>query len=151
MNQKLSSLIKLGIIVIITCLLYSCDPADNRLKIVNQSDTDIYFFYSCDSTLNDLNLFRSGHYQNSQGDSVYISSDHFIKEGSFRNIPNRGFNAWTNYVKNCNEGKIHLFFFTDSVVRKYSYNEIKAKKLFERHLIYTVDKLKKNNWIITYP
>jgi len=150
MNQKISFL-KLEIIVIISCLLYSCDPADNRLRIVNQSNTDIYFFYSCDSALNDLNLFRSGYYQNSKGDSSYILSDHLIKKGSFRNIPNRGFNAWTNYVKDCNEGKMHLFFFTDSIVRKYSYDEIKAKKLFERHLIYTADKLKKNNWTVTYP
>ena len=138
-------------IIAIVFIMSSCDPADNRLKLVNNSNTDIYFFYSCDTLLNNLDMFKSGYYYDSKGDSTYISSNHFIEKKTFRNIPNRGFNAWKHYLNNCKDQKIYFFIFNDSIVSKYSYDEIRDKRLFEKCLIYTLNDLKQNNWTITYP
>jgi hypothetical protein len=140
-------------ILLITFLIVSsCDPADNRLKIINDSNSDIYFTCSCDSSLENVKIFRNGYYSNSIGDSVYVTSDGFVERKSYKNIPRRlGFDAWIYYVKKCPNQEISLYFFLDSIVTKYTDTEIKDLKLFEKHVILSLKDLKQNNWTIIYP
>ncbi|SDD23993.1 hypothetical protein SAMN05216323_11122 [Williamwhitmania taraxaci] len=51
--------------IFVFSLLFGCDPADSRLRIVNNSDTDIYFFYTFNDSLKDLEILRNGYYRNS--------------------------------------------------------------------------------------
>ena len=133
-------------------IITSCDPADNRLKIINDSNSDIYFTYSCDSSLENIKLFRNGYYSNSIGDSVYVTSNEFVKRKSQKNIPKRlGFYAWNYYVKKCPNKEINLYFFSDSIVTKFTDIEIKDLKLFEKHVIIALKELKQKDWTIRYP
>jgi hypothetical protein len=130
--------------------IYCCDPADS-LKIINNSNSNIYVFISCDSLLNDLKFFRNGYYYNSIGEKTYVTSNEFIESKSFNNIPKRGFNAWASYINNCPNQNINIYFFTDSTVVKYSNYEIKKLKLYEKHIYLTLRDLKKDHWTIKFP
>jgi hypothetical protein len=143
-------LIPIIFLAITTIGLLSCDPADS-LKIINNSNSNIYVFISCDSSLNDLKFFRNGYYYNSIGEKSYITSNEFIKSKSFDNIPKRGFNAWASYIRNCPNQNINIYFFTDSTVVKYSNYEIKELNLFEKHINLTLRDLKKCDWTIKFP
>jgi hypothetical protein len=151
MRKKIKILFRTAIFSIAILIIYCCDPADNRLKVINNSNVDIYFFYTCDTSLNDLTIFKNGYYHNSKGDSTYTVSDQYVKSNAFLNIPMRGINAWQHYIRDCKSNRISIFFFTDSIVNKYSCEEIKNRKLYEKSVTYSLDDLRKNKWIINYP
>jgi len=127
-----------------------CDPADNRVKIVNDSNSAIYYFYSCDSSLLDLDIFRTGYYSDSKGPTSLVTSDQFIEKRSALNLIRRGDNAWMEFFNSCENKRIHFFIFTDSTVNNHSDSEIKYKMLFDKHLTFTLDELEKEEWIIRY-
>jgi hypothetical protein len=137
-------------ILLIITLVYNCDPTDARLRIVNDSTLGIYYFYSCDSSLNDLHIFRRNIYKDDR-DGKYIQSHQFIEEKSFRNVGERGFNAWIHFFDDCKGNKIHIYIFADSIVSNYSDIEIKYQKLYIKHFRYTLTELERNNWTIIYP
>ncbi len=137
-------------IILLVLLLNRCDMADNRLKIINNSNSDIYFFCSCDTTPNNLAFLRNGYYKNSRGDSSHITANEYIKKNSFKNIKKRGRNAWLDFVNNCPNRKIHFYIFSDSTLGRYSDAEIKKRKLFEKHFSYTIKELDEDGWAIKY-
>jgi hypothetical protein len=129
----------------------SCDLGDNRLKIVNNSDTNIYIYYSCDSSLNDLKIFRNGYSKDNKGDSTYTISDEFVNKDSFIKVPRLGHNSWPRFLSDCNEKTLYVFFFSDSIVCKYSDYELKQKRIFNKFKSVSYDSLKTDNWTIVYP
>lgn len=137
--------------LIIIFLIWNCDPADNRLKIVNNSSTDIYYYYTCDSSMKDFEIYRAGYYKSNVGDSIYLEADQYVKKRSFQKIPLKGINAWERYVNSCINGEIHFYIYLDSVVNKYTDNAIKHERMYERHYVSTIKDLKKNDWTVTYP
>jgi len=132
-------------------LIISCDPYDNKLKVFNNSKFNIYFYYTCDSSLNDLVFLGNGFIKNSDNDSMNINSYHFVEKKSFKKFRQWGINGWKHYIKECKVQEINFYFFCDSVLRKYSDIEIKQKKLYAKHIMYTVKELEKNNWTVTFP
>jgi hypothetical protein len=80
-----------------------------------------------------------------------VTSNEFIESKSFNNIPKRGFNAWENYIRNCPNQNINIYFFADSAVVKYSNEDIKDLKLFEKHMNLTLRDLEKDDWTIKFP
>lgn len=97
------------IFIFFICLIFACDPADSILKIINKSNVNIYVHYTCDSTFNDLKIFRNGYYKNQYNDSSYVTSEKFIKLKSKVSIPMRGFNAWKNYIEKCSGDELYIF------------------------------------------
>jgi hypothetical protein len=131
----------------------SCDPADDRLQIVNDSDSDIYFFFDCSNNLDNFNISRNTIYPSlKSGDSIRGISNSFIKKNSSRHIPKRlGNDAWIYYVKNCPNRKINIYFFLDSTVNYYSDSQIRNQKLYVKHVSMSLEELDQNNWTIEYP
>jgi len=150
MKQE-SNLIRLLIIFAFSIILSNCDPGDDRLEITNNSNRDIYIYYSCDSTLNDLSILRNGYYHNSRGDSSYTTSNEYIKKHSSQKMPRFGLNAWLSYIDKCENKQFHLYIFSDSVVFKYSDSVIKNEKMFEKHLLFTKSELIQQHWKVIYP
>jgi hypothetical protein len=130
-------------------LLYSCDPSDNRLKIINKSNSDVYAYISCDSLLTDFKLFRNGYYKNNVGDSTYVISDEFIKRDTFMNIPKFGRNAWERYVEDCPNRRLNLYVFDDTIIHTHTDAEISFLKLYRHHIGMTHSELEESNWTIT--
>lgn len=143
-------LLKIIALALTTLTLFKCDPADNRLKIVNNSNKDIYFYYSCDSSLIDFKIFRTGYYKNNLGDSAFTKADYFIKSDNSINVMRRGFNAWNNYLKKCTGQTLYVSFVTDSIVSNYTDTEIVELGLINKQISLSRIELKENGWIINY-
>jgi hypothetical protein len=153
-NELNNMLIKRSFIFLSIILsVYGCDPADSRLQIVNDSESDIYFFYDCSNNLDNLNIFRNTVYPSlKSGDSLRVISSSFIKKNSSRHIPKRlGNDAWIYYVKNCPNHEINIYFFIDTTVNYYSDIQIRNQKLFIKHVSMSLEDLNQNNWTIKYP
>ncbi|MFN7913258.1 MAG: hypothetical protein ACK5QC_15650 [Bacteroidota bacterium] len=128
----------------------SCDPGDQRLKIINKSKSDIYLYYTCTKDLNELKIFRNGYYKNSKGDSEFVKSSDFVSKGSIHKIKKLGYKAWEKYVKSCKNNELQFYIFTDSLVSKYTDDEIKKKLLYSKHYVLNLNELEKLNWTIVY-
>jgi hypothetical protein len=139
------------LLISLVILLECCDPADNRLKIVNNSNSDIFFYYACDSTLSDFEIFRSGNYSNAEGQITYIIAHQTVQAKSFVNIPLKGINAWTKYIKCCPKNEMNFYFILDSIVAKHTDIEIRNSKLYQKHINITLDELKHHDWTVYFP
>jgi hypothetical protein len=138
-------------LVAVSILLSNCDPGDNRLEITNNSNRNIYVYYSCDSTLNDLSIFRNGYYHDYPGDSLYMTSNYYIKTHTSKNIDKRGLNAWVSYINKCENKQLHLFIFSDTVVSKFSDSVIRNNKMYEKHIVLAKSELNQRHWKVIYP
>ncbi|MEI6556243.1 MAG: hypothetical protein WCL70_11690 [Paludibacter sp.] len=101
-------------------LFVGCDLADNKLLIINKSDSNIYIDYSCDSILTNVDFIKNGFYFDSiKNDSIYVEESLYIKANSSKHIIERGFNEWSRKLEKCN-GNLYLFVFSDSIVNSRS-------------------------------
>jgi hypothetical protein len=126
----------------------ACDTADNRLKIVNKSHSNIYIFFACDSLLTHFKLFRNGYYKSKAGDSAYVMSSEFVKRDTSVNIPMFGRDAWKVYVDDCPNSLLNLYFIDDTIAHKYTDTEISSLKLFRRHIALTYSELEERCWTV---
>ena len=134
---------------VIFLALFSCDPSHKGLTIVNKSNDSVYLFYSCDSTLNNLKIFRPGYTKlPNRVDSSYITSSSYIKHHTLARIPSRGINPTFYNINNCQSDELYFYFFIDSIVNSFSDNEIKNKKMYKWHMKYCKKELEENNWTI---
>jgi hypothetical protein len=142
-------------ILIVSLLLFGCfyEP-HQELVFHNNTPSAIYVATSClDSLTIDLHL------------SLFdtIKSESFETNGKcLCNIqsPNYRINAYLYvrnglYIKNlfissCVDKKIRFFFIKESIMRKYSWNEICKYQLYEKKLTFTEKDLRKNNWVVVY-
>ena len=129
-------------------LIISCDPADNRMKIINKTNSDVYIYYSCDTLLTEFKLFRNGYYKNNRGDSTYVTSDKYVKQDTSINIVKRGLNAWEKYIEDCPNQQLNLYVIDDSIALKNTDDEIRSGRLYRSHFVKTLLQLKKCNWTV---
>jgi len=131
-------------------LFVGCDLVDNKLLIVNKSNSNIYIDYSCDSILTNVDFIRNGLYFDSiTNDSIYVEETLYIKANSSKHLIERGYNEWSRYLEKCNNN-LYLFVFSDSIVNKYSSKEMLRNK-YEKRIRISLNELKEKNWTITYP
>lgn len=132
-------------------LIAGCDPADNRLVIVNNSDHNIYYYISCDSILdNDLKIIMNSPGVNLKGDSIQLISHLFVRSNSTNNAIQRGFNAWPHYIRNCKNKTIYLFVFNESEALKYSDTYITNVTQYDSCLVYNLKEVRKSNWTLVF-
>jgi len=137
--------------VITFLIIFGCDPADNRFCFKNNSNIDVYIYYSCDTSLNNLYWYRSGLYWDPlRRDSIYVKSQQYVEKFSSQKIVERGFNAWRGYLKDC-KGKIYLYVFPDSIFYMYPLDEIKKRKMYLKRMELTLKELEAKNWTVTFP
>ena len=130
--------------IIILILFAGCDPADNRLLIVNNSESDIQINYSCHDSLSDFFLERNTDisYGNLEVEPVF-----FIKSKNEKRIIMRGFNAWYRYVSNCSHKELFIYVFNDSVVNSLDDNYILLNGLFYKES-FSLKQLERSDWEI---
>jgi hypothetical protein len=138
------------VLIIISPFLQGFGCGDNRLVFNNNSNSDIYILFSCHPKLDDVEFFRPEYFWvDHLQDSVYTVSEWLIRQKSSQNIIMRG--SWPDFIRECDENRIYFFVFSDSIVMNYSDKEILEKELYEKPLEYTLDELRKNNWVINFP
>ena len=144
-NIKILFFVKIFIIIVVS---NRCDPADNRLQVYNHSDSSIYFFYSCDSSLNDLYIYKNIYNVSNVRKSVKIFSDQFVNSESKKSVMQMGNNGWPNYLKNCE--RLYVFIFSENIINKYPVDTIKKCKMYKKRLKFTLNDLVQSNWNVIY-
>ncbi len=95
--NKTKHLLSLSLIGLVF-LINSCDFYDNRLKIINNSTRDIYFTFTCDSSLEKGQILQTryySYYSTLKADSAYNVLES-IKSESRINYRMWGFRGWSN-------------------------------------------------------
>lgn len=130
----------------ILVLIQGCDPVDDRLTIINQSDKKIYYTTNSHSQLNKL-------YKESSINVTYLNYVGEIEVNISKNermMGPRG-KAWENYVRNiCEDGKLRVYTFSIDTLKKYSFRDIIDNNRYLEKREFTVDDLEKINWRIVY-
>jgi len=137
--------------VITFLIIFGCDPADNRFCFKNNSNIDVYIYYSCDTSLDNMHWFKSGIYWDPMSkDSINMEGDLTIRKGMSKRVVERGFNAWRGYLKDC-KGKIYVYVFPDSIFYRYPLDEIKRRRMYIKRMELTLKELEAKNWTVTFP
>lgn len=131
--------------------IVGCDPADNRLTIANNSNTNIYYIITCDSTIHNSNIIENQTFIGESNDTVFVESDNFIAMKSSKKVVKVGKNGWEKFIKfNCSHEQIYLTFILDSIVNNYSVENILDQKLYLKQVSITLGDLKNNDWIVNF-
>jgi hypothetical protein len=139
MNKTKCVLKIITFIILSFIFVTSCDLADNRLQIINNSSSTICYDYSTSGDINpDSNrLFW------------YLSNQ--ILPSKTQNISLLGSrNMWIKEIENSKTKRLSIFLFNVDTLKKYEdLNFIIKNSLYEK-FDYSISDLEKNNWIINY-
>ncbi len=126
-------------------MLNYCDPADNKLIITNNTNKPIYFYYTCNNSLDDLYINKNEY----KKDSIILFSAQYIKPKSDIKVLMMGWpNPWKKYlIKN---KYLYVFIFSEDIIRKFPIDSVKKHELFIKKFRYTLEELEKNKWVIIF-
>lgn len=142
------NLVSIVLIIIVTHILYSCDPIDNRFQIENKSDKTIFVYLSKYDSVN-----ISKKVINSEGNVIYTEDLYdFIPPGGIHTEETIGVgNAWKRLLENnFIDSTLHLFIFNRSTLEKLPDNNIISSKDALQYIKLNVKDLEKLNWKISY-
>ncbi len=136
--------------IILMPFLQGFGCGDDRLVFNNNSNIDIYIIFSCHHKLEDVKFYRPDYYWvDHLRDSLSTESEWFIRKKSSQYIIMRG--SWPGFIRECENDRIYIAVFSDSIVMNYTDEEILEKELFEKRMEFTLEELKKSNWTVTFP
>lgn len=118
----------------------TCDYADNRLKIVNNSNKTIVVDFSADTLLEEMENKFIGYYLQNK----ILPSDTIIRTmpGSMR--------GWELLIEHSKNDKLNMYVISFDTLNKYKdWNYIRTKSLYEKYE-YSLEELEISNWIIEY-
>ncbi|WP_461485222.1 hypothetical protein [Pedobacter sp.] len=140
---------KILLFIIPIALFMSCDPADNRLNIVNVANYPIYYRYS---TQDSLRIEDKIYFEINPLSKLAVDSSVFyrVEAVSLGNVALTSF-RWEGLANESKDGKIYFFFFSRDTLAKYNWDEIVKGKKYTGKVAYTIEDLTKINWTINYP
>lgn len=119
--------------------LIGCDYYDDRLVINNKKSTNIYVYFSKDTTISIIE------------NKTFIISDYFIKSNNKRNIIKMGSkSAWEFLINSSISNQLHVFVFSEDTLKKYDSNTIIKLKKYEDRIDVNFSELVYMNWEIVY-
>src|SRR5688572_17950894 len=121
------------ILPIAITFLFSCDPVDRRLTIVNNTSKPIFNVISTDNILDEENPnFEQGKKLfiiDKNQDTVWTQQDYFVPPHSENDLEIIGTNAWTDFINSeCHDSAINIFILDAEVVVKEPWNKILSEK-----------------------
>lgn len=132
-------------------LLIACDPADRRMKVHNLTDDYVYYLYSDIDTLNRTyqvklyDLFKKEVNDKVKTDTVYPNR---VPPNTKQIVP---YNSnWENDIKAIPDNEIKFFFFEDSLLRTFTWDEIVEGQIYSKKYSLSINELKERDWIIEY-
>ncbi len=125
------------------CLI-SCDPIDDRLKIINNTNEEIFFSISKGELFNKNPLFISNK------DTIWESSN-IIYPMSNYNHALIGPNEWEYFInRDCEDSTLRIFFFRKELIIDYEWDSIVKFQIYSDKKSFKVKELEINNWEVTY-
>ena len=125
-----------------------------KMTISNCSSETIFFYLSCDDNLQDstYRFLEIGKTKNgkSTAEPSYVDKSNELQklnpqEGSIIRI----FGSRRKPCLPCENKELHIFLFSPETVNSNTWETIKENNLFDKHLIFSEDKLRKLKWKLT--
>ena len=124
-------------------VLISCDRGDGKLKIVNNSDDDIYYLDQCNDTITSYPI----EYKNDKIDSLF-SNLLKVKEEYGLIVVNT---KWEYFINNqCNDSTIRIYFFKKELVENVDKETFLKRQVYSKKFKLTVKDLERMNWRVVY-
>jgi hypothetical protein len=133
------------------CVLYGCfyDPpaiGDTRLKIVNSSEKDIYYYLSVDSNLLILESNLNGKKDNDIRSFFPVEK---ILKAEIKTI--KGVQNWNGFINvNSKDSIIYCYFFDSDTIKTRGWLFVLKNRKFISNHKYSVGELEKINWQIVF-
>jgi hypothetical protein len=131
-------------------LLTACAGPDDRLSIKNTSNGKIYVEFSSDSNYYTIDEKLRSLYSEDTYDTMKNAFLIPIKAKESYRIKLTQKEGWEKMAYRSETDKIYFFIAKDSIVNEYGSKLVLKHHLCEREG-YTLDELKKLNWVVTYP
>lgn len=130
---------------LIILFVTSCDPTDNRLTIVNETERPLFFTTSAYDTIEGKSPFQA-FLDITNNDSSWVESDYFIKpNGEKRKMV---MTDWEEIIENNFGGKFYVFIFDADTLQKYNWEQIKKNNNYFAKYGLTLNDLENMNWKI---
>jgi hypothetical protein len=144
---------KINYIIFLLFTLIGCEMyGDNKLKIINKSDSTIYYLLIGDSDtlsynkrISTFELFKKKVNNTEVIDTVF--PNRILPRDSFNYVIHA---KWEVTIDNFKDKKLRIFVFEKKILENYTWNEIVHEKRFSAKYSYSVEELKKINWRIIY-
>ncbi len=134
------------LLILVFIFLLGCDPTDDRLTIVNESNDDVFYSLSINDTVtnNPVRILDSK-------DTIWRESN-IILTNTFIRHSLIGPNEWEYFInRNCEDSTLRVFIFKKEFILNTSWDSIVAKQTYSKKYKLTVKDLDKLNWRVTYP
>lgn len=136
-----------------SCLFVYDPPADvdERLKIVNNSSSTVYYYLSMDTNLTSskglvpFESFRSNS-KNSEVDTVFYNR---LEPGRVKTV--KHFRKWEEELDQGAEDRVMVYFFEEEVILNTAWKEIVKDSLFLSKKSFDLGRMKDSNWLVQYP
>jgi hypothetical protein len=125
------------IFIFVLIYLLSCDPASNKLKIYNGSNSSIYATYTFDS-FNPTNDNPIKYFMDNQ--ILPKDTGHLHLLG--------GDKDWGYFIEKSSNKKINIFIFSIDSIEKYGYNFLANDKNYYKQYSYTQEGLDSIKWVV---
>ncbi len=139
-------------LVLVSIILFnsSCDIADSRLVLQNNTTKTIYFKWQEDSILSENRLVthykfvppdeETGEYPRNISNLVFPDSSNIISIWTFR--------GWNKYFKK--NKFLYLYIFDEDTLSTYSWDTIRSQKKYLKRIDLTFEDIKQSKWVLVY-
>jgi hypothetical protein len=134
--------------LIIICLS-SCDVFDTRLKIVNVTDSPVYFTVCADSAYRNLSNELMELDSLFPGPNVNIYRELSIcMENATDTVTIFQSGNWDSVIQKSMNKSVWVFMISNSLSQQATRNEYKTRRIYTTRKAYSLEYLKKHNWLI---
>ena len=130
--------------LLIFLLFLGCDPMDKKLRLINISQSDIYYSTSCSDSLSDLfkDEYKKGNFNQYYTNYVEkLAPDTIIHDA----MPGNN-KAWERYINSCDDSLLRILTFDIDTLKMYSWEKVIKEKKYKKIYKYSVNDLEKMNW-----
>jgi hypothetical protein len=137
--------------VLLIILFSSCTydpplPQNEKFKITNTSEQDIFCYPVLEDSLDDLPLVLNNETRKSNK-FLFQVLDIPIKNSKSLS----GVSSWEGFIdQNSRDSLIRLFIFSKALVKEYGWKDIISTGKYTKKYIFNEHELNKNDWKITY-
>lgn len=137
-------MIKYSLYCFILIFLYSCDPHDGKLTLVNNSDNPIYYSVElCEDSIRAFPITYTEGIIDTLFSNIILSKEE-------QSIPIM--DTWEYFInKTCKDSTLRIFFFSEELIRTAGKDSIMTYQLYSKKKKLNVKDLEKLNWRVSYP
>lgn len=120
-------------------LVVSCDPTDNKLKVLNTAEFPIFCLYSFNEN---LSLLDSTVVEPYSGEGIKVNETYSL----------RGYLLdWEAAInRESTDKKVRIYIFSEDSVKKYSWKNLIEEKKHNKKYVLSIPDLKQLDWIVEF-